>query len=446
MRLVARFGLLAAAALAAGCTTPPPVAAEKPLPPEQQIPAAAERALTQRFAGLHIVANSSGPLQKPEIDDIAVVLARGDASGEFVIALLEPGGHDDYHVVTASPTIDPGCARCSVGVDLARHGLYVHVIRAAGADVENFTYQFAWRDGDAAMRMAGVTAYIPSRADDPIPHSFSASVDMLTGKRTDIVDESGNDVPVHRERQTGVPVRPPIAFDAFSFAADALDVETRQLPPGVFDPAGTLPAPAVAALRERFPQMTVQSQASGSLHGEGTRDIVAVLAPGDRNARSGAAADTRVAVLLGQPDGSVRLGDVSGTLAHDCPTCEVQVQIARATLTVQTTAVDAAGSRSIAYQFAFKAKDAPLRLVGMRNETSVRAADGDVHRTVLSTNLLTGERVESTDDTERGRKARHEQKSRLPLTAPLTLQDFGFDPATLAAEPASGSAAKLSGS
>jgi len=455
MRLVARVGLLAAATLVAACTTPPPIV-EKPLPPERQIPVGAAKALTEWFPDLHVVANSSGPLRKPEINGIAVVLARGDASGDLVIALLEPGGRDDYRVVTASKPINPGCAQCSVGVDLARHGLYVHVIRAAGEDFENFTYQFAWRDGDTAMSMVGVTAYIPSRADDPIPHSFSASVDMLTGKRTDITDESQNDEPVHRERQTSVPVRPPITFDAFAFTADALDVETRKLPPVVFDPSGTLPALAVDALRERFPRMAVQSQANGPLRGDGSRDIVAVLAPADRNARSGAAADTLVAVLLGQPDGSVKLGDVSGTMAHDCPTCDVQVQIAHRTLTVQTTEVGATGSQSVAWQFAFKTRDAPLRLVGMRNETSVRSADGDGRHTVASTNLLTGERVDVVDDVVHGRKTRNEQKSRQPVTAPVTLQDFAFDLAALAEEPraevahgtkpASGPAGRLSGS
>jgi hypothetical protein len=455
MRLVARVGLLAAATLVAACTTPPPIV-EKPLPPERQIPVGAVQALTQWFPDLHVVASSSGPLRQPESNGIAVVLARGDASGDFVIALLEPGGRDDYRVVTASKPIHPGCAQCSVGVDLARQGLYVHVIRAAAEDFENFTYQFAWRDGDAAMSMVGVTAYIPSRADDPIAHSFSASVDMLTGKRTDITDESQNDEPVHRERQTSVPVRPPITFDTFAFTADALDVETRELPPVLFDPAGTLPAPAVEALRERFPQMAVQSQANGPLRGDGSRDIVAVLAPADRNARSGAAADTLVAVLLGQPDGSVKLGDVSGTMAHDCPTCDVQVQIARRTLTVQTTEVDATGSQSVAWQFAFKTRDAPLRLVGMRNETSVRSADGDGRHTVASTNLLTGERVDVVDDVVHGRKTHNEQKSRLPVTAPVTLQDFAFDLAAQAeepraevahdAKPASGPAGKFSGS
>ena len=458
MRLVARVGLLAAVTFVAACSTPPPIV-EKPLPPERQIPAGAAKALTEWFPDLHVVANSSGPLQKPDINDIAVVLARGDASGDFVIALLEPNGHDDYRVVTASKPIHPGCPQCSVGVDLARHGLYVHVIRAAGdEDYENFTYQFAWRDGEDALTMIGVTAYIPSRADDPIPHSFSASVDMLTGKRTDIIDESQNDEPVHRERQTSVPVRPPITFDAFAFTADALDVETRKLPPVAFDPAGTLPAAAVDALRERFPQMTVQSQASGSLRGDGSRDIVAVLAPADRNARSGAAADALVAVLLGQADGSVRLADVSGAMAHDCPTCDVQVQIARRTLTVQTTAVDATGSQSVAYQFAFRPKDAPLRLVGVRTETAVRSEDGDGRHTVASTNLLNGERVDVVDDIVHGRKTRSEQKSRLAVREPVVLQAFAFDPAPFAeepraelahdtgAKPAPSAAAKLSGS
>ena len=433
LRLAGRVGLLAAAALVAACGTSPPIVAGKQVvPPDRQIPAGALAVLTERFPDLHVVSSSSGPLLKPEINDIAVVLARGEPSSDFVIALLETVGRDGYRLVNASMPIDPGCAQCRVGVDLGRHGLYVHVIRASEEDFENFTYQFAYSDGSDRLGMVGVTVYVPPRADDPIHHSFSASVDLLTGQRTDIIDESQADDPVHRERQTSLARRPPIAFDTFTFTADALDAETRELPPVAFDPAGTLPAPATDVLRERFPQMTVQSQASGSLRGDGSRDLVAVLAPVDRGARSGTAADAIVAVLMGQPDGSVRLADVSAPMAHDCPTCDVQVQIARRTLTVQTTEVSAAGSLSVAWQFASRSRDAPLRLVAVRNEASLRSGDGDKRRKISNTNLLSGERVDVSDDVVRGRKSRSEQKARLPVRPPIALEAFGFDPAVLA--------------
>ena len=427
-----RIALLAMAAILAACTTPPPVVAakKKAEPLEQPMPAVALKALAERFPDSKVVSHSSGPLREPDTSDIAVVLSRSGASGELVVALLEPGSHDDYQVAAVSQAIVPGCAQCSVSADLARHGLYVHVIRAEGADFENFSYQFAYAESADALRLVGVTAYIPSRADDPGSHSFSASVDLLTGKRTDIVEESQNDDTLHRERQSTVPLRPLISFDSFAFTADALYVETRKLPPVVFDPAGTLPAAAADTLRERFPQMTVQSQASGPLRGDGSRDIVAVLAPADRSARSGAAADAVVAVLQGQPDGSMRLADVSAPMAHDCPTCDVQVQIARRLLTVQTTEVSATGSASVAWQFASRYRDAPLRLVAVRNEALVRSVDGD-RRKVSNTNLLSGERVDVSDDVVRGRKSRSEQKLRVAVRSPIALAAFGFDPAAL---------------
>jgi hypothetical protein len=202
--------------------------------------------------------------------------------------------------------------------------------------------------------------------------------------------------------------------------------------------------------------MTVQSQSSGSLRGDGLRDIVAVLAPADRSARSGAAADAVVAVLLGQPDGSVKLADVSAPLAHDCPTCDVQVQIARRTLTVQTTEVNSTGSQSVAWQFAARSRELPLRLVAVRDEASVRSVDGDKRRKVSSTNLLSGERVDVSDDVVHGRKSRSEQKARVALRAPIVLASFAFDPTVLDDTPADVSrdarpepvaaAAKLSGS
>ena len=455
LRRVARIGLLVVAALVAACSTPRPIAVvEKPLPPERQIPVGVAALLSERFPDLHIVSNSSGPLLKPEINDIAVVLARDDSPGDHVIALLEPGEHGDYRLIGASMPITPGCAQCSVGVDLGRDGLYVHVIRAIGEEIENFTYQFAYRDHAEALILVGVTAYVPPRADDPIPHSFSASVDLLSGQRTDIVDEAQNDDSLHRERQTRLPVRPPISFDTFTFTVDALDAETRKLPPAAFDPAGTLPAPAADVLREHFPHMTVQSQASGFLRGDGMRDIVAVLVPADRGARSGAAADAVVAVLLGQPDGSVKLADVSAPMAHDCATCDVQVQIARRMLTVQTTEVNATGSQSVAWQFASRSRELPLRLVAVRDEASVRSVDGDKRRKVSSTNLLSGERVEISDDVVHGRKSRSEQKLRVALRSPIALAAFGFDPTVLDDTPAEvahdaqpvATALKLSGS
>jgi len=367
------------------------------------LPDAARQALAQRFPGWRLVSDHAGLLPTPGVDALVAVLARDDGSGEFTIALLAPDGPGTWRVAQVSRPVVPGCAQCSVSADLAPHGLYVRVIRAAGTDFENFTYQFAPGVGAEPWRLVGVTAYVPPRAGDPAERGLSASVDLLSGQRTDVTDEDEGGTPVHRERQSTVPLRPPIAFGDFAFTPDALDAETRALPPVAFDPAGTLPAAAVEALRERFPGMTVQSQSSGTLRGDG-RDIAAVLVPADRAARPGAAADAVVAVLLAQPDGGVRLAEVSGAMAHDCPTCGVQVQIARRMLRVQTTDVNAGGSVSTDWQFAFSPRDAALRLVALRSRTTVRAADG--------------------------RPGRIEQKAR-PAPPPVSLADFTFDPSAL---------------
>lgn len=416
---------LALTAILAACATPPPAEVATKPSPESRLPPGARQALAQRFPGMRVVSDSSGLLPLPGVDEIAVVLGKADGGREFTIALVAPEGPGGWRVADVSRPIVPGCAQCSVSADLAPHGLYVHVIRSEGADFENFTYQFAPGVGGEPWRLVNVTAYVPARPEDPASHGFSASVDLLSGQRTDITDDTTTGTPVHRERQSTVALRPPIAFGEFTFAADALDAETRALPPVAFDPAGTLPPAAVDALRERFPRMTVQSQASGALRADGGRDIAAVLVPAGRAAaRPGAAADAVVAVLLAQPDGGVRLADVSGAMAHDCPTCGVQVQIARRTLSVQTTDVNATGSVSTDYQFAFRPRDTGLRLVALRSETTMRAADG--------------------------RAKRREQKTRMAPPAPVPLADFTFDPATLAddgrAEPALASGAAVSGS
>ncbi|MBC7665683.1 MAG: hypothetical protein H7276_18160 [Caulobacter sp.] len=415
---------LALTAILAACATPPPAKVATKPTPEHSLPEGVKLALAQRFPQLRVVSDSSGLLPAPGADQIAVVLGKADGTGEFTVALVTPDGTGGWRVADASRPIVPGCAQCSVSADLAPHGLYVRVIRSEGADFENFTYQFAPGVGVEPWRLVNVTAYVPARPEDPASHGFSASVDLLSGQRTDITDDATTGTPVHRERQSTVALRPPIAFGEFSFAGDALDAETRALPPVAFDPAGTLSVAAVDALRQRFPQMTVQSQASGALRADGGRDIAAVLVPADRAARPGAAADAVVAVLLAQPDGGVRLADVSGGMAHDYPTWGVQVQIARRVLSVQTTDVNATGSVSTDYQFAFRTKDTSLRLVALRSETTRRAADG--------------------------RQKRSEQKARLASPTPVPLTDFTFDPATLMddgrPEPALASGGSISGS
>jgi hypothetical protein len=177
-----------------------------------------------------------------------------------------------------------------------------------------------------------------------------------------------------------------------------------------------------------------------------------VLVPDDRAAHAGAA-DAVVAVLLSQPDGSLRLGEVSAAMAHACPTCDVQVQIARRTLSIETTEVTPTGSVSTDWQFAYRPKDAPLRLVGLRTETTVRAGDDGAARrsTVASTNLINGDRIEVTDGVVNGRRRRSEQKSRLQVRAPVLLSDFAFDASVLGDEagfdpPVTTAGAKLSGS
>jgi hypothetical protein len=108
------------------------------------------------------------------------------------------------------------------------------------------------------------------------------------------------------------------------------------------------------------------------------------------------------------------------------------VQIARRTLSVQTTAVNATGSVSVDWQFAFRPKDAPLRLVGLRTETTLRTVDNTSRRTVASSNLVNGERIEVEDAVVNGRRSRREQRSRLAPHTAILLSDFAFDASALA--------------
>ena len=85
------------AALLAACAShaPPPAPVPEPRRVEQPtdtgLPAAAARALAQRFPGLHAVGHSAGHLQVDDADDLAVVLAPLGQSHDAIVAVLVTG-------------------------------------------------------------------------------------------------------------------------------------------------------------------------------------------------------------------------------------------------------------------------------------------------------------------------------------------------------------------
>ena len=143
-----------------------------------------------------------------------------------------------------------------------------------------------------------------------------------------------------------------------------------------------------------------------------------------------------MALLLAQPDGSLKLAATSGSLTRNCRGCDVQVQISHHALVVQTTATDSAGTHSVGYQFVTTPKDGAgaLRLVGVRTVQASRAGNGDSHRYVNTANLVTGDKLDVVEDVSHGHRNRVEHASRVPLRAPIALAGFAFDPAKLDAE------------
>ena len=432
-------GLLAAAlaataaALLSGCgttrPTPPPAPAphRAELPTDTTLPPAAARALAQRFPYLHPIGHGSGHLQVDDADDLAVVLAPLGQSSDAIVAVLVTGAGGQWRVATASKVVAPGCDACTTTVDIARKLLAVHLMRPSDPDFERITWQFGYRDSDDALRLVGVTAAQPA-GDDPIAHSYAIATNLLDGAKVDTLDATGSG---RRELKSTVPLRPPIAFDAFSFAPQALAPELRRLPVSAFEPQDALPASAATLLRARFPGATVQARSAGALRAEGARDLAVVLAP-----PPGTEADTTLALLLAQPDGSLRLGATSGPLTRACHGCDVQVQIAHRALVVQTTASDSSGTHVVGYQFTATPRDRTggLRLVGVRTVQASRSGGGDSHRYVNTANLLTGDKLDVVEDVVGGHRNRVERASKIALRPPILLAGFAFDPGKLDAE------------
>jgi hypothetical protein len=430
---------VAAAALLSGCGTPrpaPPLApaphrAEQPT--DASLPAAAARAVSQRFPFLHPIGHSAGRLQVDDADDLAVVLAPLGQSSDAIVALLVTGAGGEYRVATVSRPVAPGCEPCTTTVDIARKMLSVHVMRPSDPEFERVTYQFGYRDSDDALRLIGVTAAQPA-GDDPIAHSYAITTNLLDGAKLDTLDPTASDASRRRELKSRVSLRPAIAFDAFAFTPQALGPELRRLPVSAFEPQDALPPAAATLLRGRFPGATVQSRSAGPLRADGARDLAVVLVPPPA-AGADADADTTLALLLAQPDGSLRLGATSGPVTRACRGCEVQVQIAHRALVVQTVASDSSGTRIVGYQFmaAPKDKTGALRLVGVRTVQATHAG-ADSHRYVNTANLLTGDKLDVVEDVARGKRNRVERASKVAVRPPILLAGFGFDPGKLDAE------------
>ena len=435
-RLLRRLVPALGAALVAACGTmhtasTPPAVRHVDLPNDNGLPAAAVRALGQRLPGMYPVAHSAGHLQVDDADDIAVVLAPIGQSHDVVVALLVTGAGGEYRVANVSKVVAPGCEPCTTTVDIARHVLSVHVMRPSDPEFERVTWQFGYRDSDDALRLIGVTAAQPA-GDDPISHSYAVTTNLLNGAKVDTLDATASDTSRRRELKSSVSLRPAIAFDSFAFTPQALAPELRRLPVSAFEPQEALPPAAATLLRTRFPGAVVQSRSAGALRADGARDLAVVLAP-----PGGAAADsdTMLALLLAQPDGSLKLGATSGPLTRACRGCDVQVQIAHKALVVQTIASDASGTRIVGYQFMATTKDKPgaLRLVGVRTVQASRSG-GDSRRYVNTANLVTGDKLDVVEDLSHGHRNRVERASKVAVRPAIVLAGFAFDPGKLDAE------------
>lgn len=189
----------------------------------------------------------------------------------------------------------------------------------------------------------------------------------------------------------------------------------------------SLPASAARALRRRFPYMHAIAHGAGHLQVDDADDLAVVLAP------IGQGHDAIVALLVTGAGGEYRVASSSKVIAPGCESCTTTVDIAHHLLSVHVMRPSDPDFERITYQFGYRDSDDALRLVGV---TAAQPADDDpiAHSHAISTNLLTGAKLDTLDATQGDPARRRELRSTVPLRRPIAFDRFDFTPQALEPE------------
>lgn len=175
-----------------------------------------------------------------------------------------------------------------------------------------------------------------------------------------------------------------------------------------------IPLPARELVFKLFPAAKTLDWRGGDLNRDGLDDLVVWIAESD-NFDS----NERIIVLRAKKDVSYELMAKSLSFASVRYTPSTTfLDLEQGSLYVGVSGPADYGSYS-SIRFQFKQKKGALRLIGYRARQS---KNQDVDDQELSLNFLTGERIEW----RKVQKSRKEVKSKLPIRAPLTFEQFDF--------------------
>jgi hypothetical protein len=188
-----------------------------------------------------------------------------------------------------------------------------------------------------------------------------------------------------------------------------------------------LPASAARALGQRFPYMHAIGHDAGHLQVDDADDLAVVMAP------IGQAQEAIVALLVTGAGGDYHVASVSKVVAPGCEACTVTVDVAHHLLSVHVLHPWDPEFERITWQFGYRDSDDALRLVGV---TAAQPAGDDpiAHSYAISTNLISGTKVDTLDAAQSDPARRRELRSTVPLRPAIAFDRFAFTPRALEPE------------
>ena len=189
----------------------------------------------------------------------------------------------------------------------------------------------------------------------------------------------------------------------------------------------TLPASAARVLSQRFAYMHPVGHGAGHLQVDDADDLAVVLTP------IGQSNEAIVALLVTGAGGDYRVASASKVVAPGCETCTTTVDIAHHLLSVHVMHPSDPEFERVTYQFGYRDSDDALRLVAV---TAAQPAGDDPisHSYAISTNLVTGARVDTLDAMQSDPTRRRELRSTVPLRPAIAFDAFAFTPQALGPE------------